>query len=444
MLCSKCGTSNSEGSAFCKECGTPIKAHQATHLTSANHHKNNTTQNTHAPIDFYPFFLRLYKIGRSLKRKKQTKIQKIIGAGIIVVTILGAGVLVNIVNQNNQHTAAVNGFNDLVSEINLLQTNISTKAENNKTLLYITKKTDLADPSLLDQSQREIDSAKKVTVDIPHIATDTTTIDQQIKGLTAKVSDLQKQSDALDSALAAIYASKQKLADQIAAAKEAKLTEAITPKDTHVITATDMNGNKETITIKIGKWIKGSETATLDKAWKIVGGTDSMPLTNSYSDPSNYVGGNGPFHPESAAYVFGTVTIQNSTPSFSAKNFDNGDSYVSLFPTYLSPSEKLEKKCPSCSVTNGQGLKTVGLGQGVVCRQYSSGASCDIGVLARADMKQNTWGPLPFIIGIDTVFSPNFPDGNLKLNDVHFILSCNYIDTTMTVDDLSFQIGKSW
>jgi hypothetical protein len=346
--------------------------------------------------------------------------------------VLGVGISAYVINQNNQHDAAVDKFYSISNDVYMLQSDISSKITDGKSLLSTASanSTEFTDPKLLVKLQSEVDSAEKVAVDVPEVADDTATINKQIIDLTARKKTIQKQIDSLNDAASVV----QKIVDQIAAVKEAALIEAVTPKDSHIITATDSDGNKETITIKIGKWIKGSETATLDKAWSIIGGTGSMPLTGSY-DGNGYTTG-GTFRPDDSAYVFGTVSIQNSTPDFSADNFSNGNSWATLSPQVKSDG----------FFTGWEDLTSAGFGGVVQCREYSTGAVCNrVGgsnQLVNAKMSGNAWGPVSFVIGVETVFTPKYPDGNPKLNDAHFLLSGT--SSTTTTGDTDFQIGKSW
>lgn len=332
---------------------------------------------------------------------------------------------------------ATKDFNILTGDISQLQDNFSKKIVESETLLSETKAENLADPNLLGQLQSEIDTAKNFSASVPNIASDIDAIKQQIQDMTTTKTELQKQFDSLDSAVSAIKESKKKLIAQIDGEKKAKLQEAITPKDTYSITATDANGNKEKITIKIGKWIKGSETELLDKAWGIVGRSGSMPLTGSYGGDRTRPGGT--FHPKDAAYVFGTVSIENMTPDFSAKNFYNGQSLV-----YLTPKVHFESK--NMYIGDLVPLESLGFGNVVQGRQYSSESSCDLvsdgsNPLVLADMTSNTWGPCAFVIGVEDVFTPNYPEGNPKLNDVYFILSSVALSGE---GDTKFNIEKSW
>ena len=324
-------------------------------------------------------------------------------------------------------------FNSLTSEIKQQQNDLTNKIAESETLLYETKGKDITDPNLLERLRNEIDSAKKFSVTIPVVGSDATAIKQQIQDLITKQSELQKQSNSLNDAISAINVSKQKLIDQIAAEKEAKLQEAITPKDSHLIIVTDEKGNKEKITITIGKWIKGSENLLLDKAWKTVGGNGPMPLIGKYSRKAAMLT-DATFTPNDAAYVFGTVSIENATPNFNAKNFGNGNSWV-----YVS------LKIPFDGMFTDWRPVDFEVGDVVQGIQFSSGTDCEImyqNQFVRADMVSNQWGPIPFVIGADTVFSPKYPNGNPAMDNINFFLSGNF---GMKLEgDSRFKIGKSW
>lgn len=307
---------------------------------------------------------------------------------------------------------AVGNFNKLAGDVRQLQENISKQIAEGETILNNTNAKDLTDPSLLDQLRNQIVSAKNMSADIPGIASDTAEIKQQIQDLTTKKSELQKQLDSLNMAVSAIENSRQNLIAQIATENEAKIQESITPKDTYSIIATDDKGNKEKITIKIGKWIKGSDTDLLNKSWNKVGGKGTMSL------PSTIAGFN--FHPRTAAFVFGNVSVENMTPDFDANSFNYGNSWVLLTLDVISSD-----------------LPAVVQG-----RQYTSGTKWDIvGPLAAPEMDSNSWGPVPFVIGVEGVFSPNFPNGNPKLDSAHFALSssCPSLEGPKI-----FQVGKTW
>ena len=330
---------------------------------------------------------------------------------------------------------AIKNFKTLSTDIGQLQNSVSSKISEAETLLAATKAEDLSDSTLLDQLKTAIDAAKTFSVSIPTVASETEAIEKQNQDLTTQRDSVQKYYDSLDSAINALSANKEAKAQEIAAEEDAKIQEMITAKNTYSITATDENGNKEKITITIGSWIKGSETELLDKAWAQVGGEGTMPLTGKYSrSKSGWT--EGDFTASDAAYVFGTVSIENLTPDFAAENFGNGRSCAYLY----------------MDLPNSGGFSTwkyadSDIGDVVKAIQYGSGVDCALlnyDSLASADMVSNNWGPVPFVIGADTVFSPKYPDGNPILNNVTiFLLSSPWSGST-DVGDQEFQIGKTW
>lgn len=314
---------------------------------------------------------------------------------------------------------AVKEFLTLSSDIKQLQNYISQKIAKEKILLSETNAKDLFDPNLLDQMQSQFDSVKQFSADIPQIASDTAAIKQQIQVLTTLKGKLQKQSDSLDNITSAIKASKQKLIDKIAADKETDIKQKIVSQDTHIITATDGNGNKVKVTMKIGKWIKSAEKDLIEAAWKNVGGTGSMPLVAKiYSDDTGY--NNLYFNAANAAFVFGTVEIENITPDFPASNFNSpGGVDVCLWGSEISGK-----------------ITAAGC-------QYSGTTKCKIKpfYFIEASMSSNKWGPVPYVIGIDNVFTPKFPEGDPLLDKHLFQIEVN---RAITSGDTKFKTSKSW
>jgi len=329
---------------------------------------------------------------------------------------------------------AINDFNVLNRDILQLQTGISTKLTECQTLLSETNDEDLADPALLNQLKTNIDSANNITINFPTVASDTTSIKKQIQDQTIKKEELQQISSSLSDICEKIQASKQDKIAQIAAEKESAIQEAITPKDIHIIYATDSNGNKEKITLCIGKWIKGSEIDTIEKAWSIVGGTGSMPLTGKFSR-SDAGWTEGTFTQNDAAYVFGTISIENMTPDFDAKNFGNGNSKYCI---------KLSIQEEKSVFSNGWEDADNYLSYVVGAVQYKNDTVCQLanyGYLISANMESNNWGPVPIVIGVDTVFSPKYPNGDPWLDKVYF----RFGGACLKLEDYSdFQIGRSW
>ena len=189
-------------------------------------------------------------------------------------------------------------------------------------------------------------------------------------------------------------------------------------RDTYSYVIEDNNGYKTEFTITISSWIKGTETDILNKAWNDVGGDGSMPLTGSYSDGP--YSGTLRFNKETAVYVVGTLTVRDVTEGFANSG---APSYLVYLNLQMGSSK-----------TNRDSWTLGGIAQS---RQYSSGTSSDRAngnPLARPKMTSSKWGPVPFVIGIQDVFSPKFPDGNPALDDVYFYFGSAEL----------FQVAKTW
>lgn len=364
--------------------------------------------------------LRVVKMGKRLVRTLKMSILMMLCL-IMTLSLLGCA-----------KEEAKKDFETLSKEISQLQFGVSNKIHEGESLVTDTKTGDLTDPSLLEALKKQIDLAKADTDSIPTIGSETDEIKQQIEELMGRKEELQSQLDSLDNSILAISDSKEKMVKQIAAEKEVKINEAISPNNTYSIIVTDGKGNKEKITIKIGNWIKGSETDLLGKAWSKVGGSGSMPLTGPFSG--------GTFQSKEAAYVFGTVLIENMTPEFTAKNFSDGDISVTLSPDVPVDEYFAKRRC-----LTDFGL-TVAQGREYVSEINGSEINCNLvggqKPLVQADMVSNSWGPVPFVIGVENVFTPKFPEGDPKFYEASFYLTGAF--ATLIEGDFQFQIGKTW
>ncbi|MDR2976813.1 MAG: hypothetical protein LBV19_05815 [Streptococcaceae bacterium] len=119
-------------------------------------------------------------------------------------------------------------------------------------------------------------------------------------------------------------------------------------------TLTDSNGYRIAVSVKVGGWIKGTDDANLQAAWKAVGGTGEMPMkTGLYSevsgnaikdlngyytsryDYSRAFNPTGAFSNDSyqnyyinqqtASYIFGNITLSNGSSGYPVKEFNNAN-----------------------------------------------------------------------------------------------------------------------
>lgn len=350
----------------------------------------------------------------------------VINAAIVLSTVALASVLVAapIVAQQERDDArsdAIADFETLVDEVADREDELDATIAEAVAVVQTTVVSELLDPAVMDELSAAVAAAEIEPFLPPAIAAETADIERQTADLRDLSDEFSSTITALRNAIAGVESSRQALAAQRAAEREAALRAAISPNATYVLTQTDGSGNQQRVTLSIGSWVRGSETAALAQAWDIVGGSGATPLSDLGSD---------------AAYVFGTVTLENLTPDFPSENFANGQSWV-----YLSPLLEFDGL-----FRNFRDPSFEGFGATLQAREYSSGVLEDAvsgaNPLVRADMRSTTWGPVPFVIGLDTVFSPNFPDGNPRIDEIVFRLSGSIL--TRAEGDQSFQIGRSW
>ncbi|MDR1184312.1 MAG: Ig-like domain-containing protein [Coriobacteriales bacterium] len=205
--------------------------------------------------------------------------------------------------------------------------------------------------------------------------------------------------------------------------RQATLDAAVSPSNSLSATLTDNNGYKIQADIKLSNWIKGSESGQLQSAWKKVGGSGSIPITSGSEFEEGESGGLHALNDaNSAAYVFGTIAFSNLTTDYPAKNFGGG--YVS-FNLHIENTSQPQLNMFS-AVQYGSSIKT---------NWTYGGMSLKI-VIFTPDMQNNNWGPAPFVIVLENVFTPEYPNGNPTLDAASF--------RGPNLRGESISIGKTW
>lgn len=328
------------------------------------------------------------------KGRPRKKLVLILAGLLAVLVLLTTAIMVVVIVPQQQLSDARADFTSALSDLVSAQESVQQETAQANELLANTSPASVADPSTLDALKGAIDRLLQLDTTVPVRRETTVDLRAQIDELDQRIANLDELSRELRDRSDAVSSSAHDLKVQ-----------AVTSRETHSITVTDGNGNSQRITVSIGSWVKGSDPALLDEAWAIVGGQGAMPIT----DGSGFTASDG-------AFVFGTVSIENLTPDFPAANFSNGNSWV-----YLSPLIRFDG-----FFTNWHGPEFEGLGTTMQARHYSSGAESDAvsgsNPLIRAAMDGNRWGAAPFVIGLDTVFTPKYPEGNPKLDEIVFSL----------------------
>jgi hypothetical protein len=299
---------------------------------------------------------------------------------------------------------------------------ISKTVASGKELLDSTVEADVTDPGSLTRLGSAIEAANTLAFAAPKRAAGTEAINDQVKKVQARGSAIHAGLAKLRKAVEAVNTSKEERIQQIEDEKAAQLLVAISPNHIYELALTDVEGNRQQVTIRISDWVKGSDSESTSRAWEIAGGEGQMPFADS-----NKV------RAETGAFVFGTVEIENLTPNFSASNFNRGFSWIFLEP--------------EVPVNFGGGPQYLFVGDAYQARTYSSGVTTDEvhgNPLVKANMESNHWGTSTFVIGVDGVFTPNDPNSGEKLKDITFFLSSAASGYGWDAGNTSFTVGHSW
>ena len=175
-----------------------------------------------------------------------------------------------------------------------------------------------------------------------------------------------------------------------------------------------------TITIEFGPWIKASETELINAAWKNVGG-EGDPLINMKMGSVDFQNG---------AVFFGHVFIQNIPP------VAHESDYVEVV-LRTATKDSNGKLLTNSDIIVAYPHVATQYSNKTETSQFSNTATIAIGDLKKSD----PWGPVPFMIWVENVFSPNQPDGKPELKNLYFI----YGDDVFKTDPIkSFQPEMSW
>ncbi|WP_155859376.1 hypothetical protein [Cellulomonas sp. KRMCY2] len=167
------------------------------------------------------------------------------------------------------------------------------------------------------------------------------------------------------------------------AAAEADLAASL-KHETYSATTIGADGYSQTLTVMVGPVIPSDRAPQLASEWASVGGVGGNPCADV--NPANDGVTNYVIKTETAGYAFGTMTVVNNTVGFAADavsyQFTRGPSSALGF-------------------------------------EFSSGAECDGlnfgGYILNPSWESDTWGPVPFVVAIDSYRSPAQPDGDVSL-----------------------------
>ncbi len=179
--------------------------------------------------------------------------------------------------------------------------------------------------------------------------------------------------------------------------KPSSLLEQVSPGIDYVLTEYSADGSfgegyTYTTTLKIGSWVKATDTEGISAAWRAVGGSGSAPDASSFIYLSNL---STRFSADTSIMAFGTVSFLDTTQG----GFNISDT------TYNPPAD-----------INGS-LNTLYV-DSCICysnsNEYRHSYEIPNAYFLHfaPEMIGRNWGPVPFVICIADAISPNYPDGN--------------------------------
>lgn len=153
-------------------------------------------------------------------------------------------------------------------------------------------------------------------------------------------------------------------------------------------------------TLKIGSWVKASDTDMVNSIWSSIGGTGSAPAIENFTY-NNWSSGVH-FSEGTSIMAFGTISVDDTTQG----GFNLSDSSTSISIAVYSKELNKALLVDSCVAVDS--------GYKYLHSEEASQAARDVGYVLRVSPKMtgNTWGPQPFVICCKEALSPEHPDGD--------------------------------
>lgn len=162
--------------------------------------------------------------------------------------------------------------------------------------------------------------------------------------------------------------------------------------ETYTSEGTLYGGYSYTATLKIGPWVKASDTESTNNIWQSIGGTGSIPFDSfTYNNWSSGIH----FGEGTSIMAFGTIAIEDTTQGgFSIADSSQGIS-IDVYSQELSHATLVDSyaQTSSGSYLHSQDIRNTRV------FHVSPG------------MNGRNWGPVPFVICANEALSPEYPDG---------------------------------
>ena len=184
----------------------------------------------------------------------------------------------------------------------------------------------------------------------------------------------------------------------------------------------DNKGYKIEITLTISPWIKTTDVELIEYAWGKIGGKGDPSIELNFT---HYV-----YKKSEMAITFGTISIANKTNGF---NFSEDNPFETGFFDYKEGFYAIEDSDYKYMGWRHHQLISSRYFYSSGSRTYNASALGSSFAYPNALMKSDNWGPVPFVMVIPGVFTPNTPNGTPEIDNIGFKFGSN-----------DFTIGKEW
>lgn len=176
-------------------------------------------------------------------------------------------------------------------------------------------------------------------------------------------------------------------------------------------------GYTYTATLKIGPWVKYSDTEAINDIWESIGGTGSIPFDSfTYNNWSSAIH----FGKGTSIMAFGTIAIEDTTQGgFSLADTSRGIS-IDIYSYELDDATLVDSYMQFSN--GGSYLHSVEVRGWRILHVYPK-------------MVRRTWGPVPFVICANEAISPEYPDGRPDVINATWSFGDNEFNVSMWVQE---------
>lgn len=301
----------------------------------------------------------------------------------------------------------LNSYNSVCSDLSYEQDYLAELISEADEKLKNTSEKDVADTAVLESLSKILLEAmdyknysiKTFELGDDKIQSEMTEVEEAYDALSKIVNNLEGATSAVEESI------QEKI--RIEEEKKASL---IWPGKAYTWEVKDGNGYVVEVTVKMGSWIKASDTDSLNKAWKKAGGEGDAPDASEFNSGewANY----DFFRNDSSVMTFATLELSNKTTGYDFTEEYPYEIWISNFTNLSFPKDS--------KLGTWQGK--IYFGSGPSDMQRGNGS------ISSAVMKKNHWGPVTIAFAVANVFGPNYDtNGNPDLDDVAFGLGGNSV-----------------